>query len=138
MKLIITGSAGFLGFSLCIKLLKSSYDIIEGTFKVLKKPPNSNFEWNGKIPDPATSVAPYRIYNIGNNKPVNLMDYIKALENSLNKKAKKNFLDLQPGDVVDTYAEIKDFVKDFGYKPVKSIEEGVAEFISWYKKYYGY
>jgi UDP-glucuronate 4-epimerase len=113
-------------------------DIIEGTFKVLKKPPTSNFEWNGDKPDPATSIAPYRIYNIGNNKPVNLMDYIKALENSLKKKAKKNFLDLQPGDVVDTYADINDFVNDFGYKPVKSIEEGVAEFVSWFKKYYGY
>ena len=94
-------------------------DIIEGTFKVLKKQPTSNFEWNGNKPDPATSIAPYRIYNIGNNKPVNLMDYIKALENSLKKKAKKNFLDLQPGDVVDTYADINDFVNDFGYKPVK-------------------
>ena len=113
-------------------------DIIEGIFKVLKKPPTSNFEWNGKIPDPATSVAPYRIYNIGNNKPVNLMDYIKALENSLKKKAKKIFLDLQPGDVVDTYAEINDFVNDFGYKPVKNVEKGVAEFVSWFKKYYGY
>ena len=113
-------------------------DIIEGTFKVLKKPPTSNFKWNGKKPDPATSVAPYRIYNIGNNKPVNLMDYIKALENSLKKKAKKNFLDLQPGDVVDTYAEINDFVKDFEYKPVKSVEQGVDEFVSWFKKYYGY
>ena len=113
-------------------------DIIEGTFKVLKKPPTSNFKWNGKNPDPATSVAPYRIYNIGNNKPVNLMDYIKALENSLKKKAKKNFLDLQPGDVVDTYAEINDFVKDFEYKPVKSVEKGIAEFVSWFKKYYGY
>ena len=112
-------------------------DIIEGTFKVLKKQPTSNFEWNGNKPDPATSIAPYRIYNIGNNKPVNLMDYIKALENSLKKKAKKNFLDLQPGDVVDTYAEINDFVKDFEYKPVKSIEKGVDEFVQWFKKYYG-
>lgn len=112
-------------------------DIIEGTFKVLKKQPTSNFEWNGNKPDPATSIAPYRIYNIGNNKPVNLMDYIKALENSLKKKAKKNFLDLQPGDVVDTYAEINDFVNDFEYKPVKSIEKGVDEFVQWFKKYYG-
>ena len=113
-------------------------DIIEGTFKVLKKLSTPNLDWNGKKPDPATSIAPYRIYNIGNNKPVNLMDYIKALENSLKKKAKKNFLDLQPGDVVDTYAEINDFVKDFGYKPVKSVEQGVDEFVLWFKKYYGY
>ena len=113
-------------------------DIIEGTFKVLKKLSTPNFDWNGKKPDPATSIAPYRIYNIGNNKPVNLMDYIKALENSLKKKAKKNFLDLQPGDVVDTYAEINDFVKDFGYKPVKSIVQGVDEFVLWFKKYYGH
>ena len=113
-------------------------DIIEGTFKVLKKLSTPNFDWNGKKPDPATSIAPYRIYNIGNNKPVNLMDYIKALENSLKKKAKKNFLDLQPGDVVDTYAEINDFVNDFGYKPITSIDKGVAEFVSWFKHYYGY
>jgi UDP-glucuronate 4-epimerase len=113
-------------------------DIIEGTYKVLQKPPTSNLEWNRKMPDPATSVAPFRIYNIGNNKPVNLMDYIKVLESLLGKTAKKNFLDLQPGDVVDTYAEINDFIKDFGYKPITSIEKGMADFVSWFKKYYGY
>lgn len=110
-------------------------DIIEGTYKVLQKPPTSNLEWNRKMPDPATSRAPYRIYNIGNNKPVNLMDYILALESSLGKKAKKNFLDLQPGDVIDTYAETNDFVDRFEYKPSTSIEKGIAIFVSWFKKY---
>lgn len=111
-------------------------DVIEGTWKVLQKPALSNSEWNSKIPDPATSVAPYRIYNIGSNKPVNLMDYIKVLEITLGKKAKKKFLDLQPGDVIDTYAQINDFVNEFEYKPLTSIEDGIAKFSSWFKEYY--
>ena len=113
-------------------------DIIEGTFKVLKKLSIPNMKWNGKMPDPATSVAPYRIYNIGNNKPVNLMDYIEALEKSLGKKAKKNFLNLQPGDMVNTYAEIDDFINNFGYRPIMSVDKGIAKFVSWFKHYYKY
>lgn len=111
-------------------------DVIEGTWKVLQKPALSDSDWNSKIPDPATSIAPYRIYNLGSNKPLNLMDYIKVLENTLGKKAKKNFLDLQPGDVIDTYAQINDFVNEFEYKPLTSIEDGIAKFSSWFKEYY--
>lgn len=110
-------------------------DIVEGACKVVEKPAFSNNDWDSNNPDPATSRAPYRIYNIGNNKPVNLMDYILALESSLGKKAKKNFLDLQPGDVIDTYAETNDFVDRFEYKPTTSIEKGIAIFVSWFKKY---
>ena len=110
-------------------------DIVEGACKVVEKPAFSNNDWDSNNPDPATSRAPYRIYNIGNNKPVNLMDYILALESSLGKKAKKNFLDLQPGDVIDTYAESNDFVDRFEYKPSTSIEKGIAIFVSWFKKY---
>jgi len=111
-------------------------DVIEGIWKVLQKPALSNSDWNSKKPDPATSVAPYRIYNIGSNNPLNLMDYIKVLENTLDKKAKKNFLDLQPGDVINTYAQINDFVNEFEYKPLTSIEDGIAKFSSWFKEYY--
>ena len=111
-------------------------DIIEGTFKVLKKTPTSNFKWNGKKPDPATSVAPYRIYNIGNNKPVQLMDYINALEKKLGKKAEINFLPLQPGDVPDTYASVDNLKKKFDYKPSTTVINGVSNFVKWYKNYY--
>ncbi len=111
-------------------------DIIEGICNVIKKPAFTNVDWNSKNPDPATSSAPYGVYNIGNNNPVNLMDYIKALENSLDKRAKKIFLDLQPGDVIDTYADINDFVNQFQYKPTTSVEEGIGNFASWFKSYY--
>ena len=96
--------------------------------------PNKN--WNSKKPDPATSNAPWRIYNIGNNKPVKLMDYIHALEKSLNKKAKIKFLPLQPGDVQDTYANIKNIKKNLKYKPITSVSVGVKNFVQWYKSYY--
>ena len=89
------------------------------------------------MPDPATSNAPWRIYNIGNNSPIELMDYIKAIENALKIKANKELLPLQPGDVIDTYADVTDLVKDFKYKPSVTINQGVAKFIEWYKEYYG-
>ena len=90
----------------------------------------------GNFPDPASSKAPWRIYNIGNNKPIKLMDYIKALEKNLNKKAKINFLPLQPGDVKDTYANIDNLKKKLNYKPSTSVIEGVSKFVAWYKNYY--
>ena len=110
-------------------------DIVGGVCKVINKPALSNTEWDSGNPDPATSSAPYRIYNLGNNKPVNLIDYIKVLENSLGKKAKKNLLAIQPGDVVNTFAEIDNFVNEFEYKPTTSIEQGIDNFVSWFKKY---
>lgn len=112
-------------------------DIVEGLIRVLDCPPSSNPSWDGDRPDPATSSAPWRIHNIGNNKPVELMDYIAALEINLGIKAKVNFLPLQPGDVPDTYADISDLVNDFGYRPRVTIEQGVKSFVDWYCSYYG-
>ena len=110
-------------------------DIVEGIVRVLDKPATSNLNWDSNRPDPSSSIAPYRIYNIGNNNPVELMDYIEALESSLAKKAKKALLPLQPGDVPDTYADVDDLVKDFDYKPSMSVKQGVKHFADWYMKY---
>jgi UDP-glucuronate 4-epimerase len=112
-------------------------DIVEGVIRVLDQPAASNPEWSGDQPDSGSSKAPWRVYNIGNNNPVDLMDYIKALEKALGKTAKKEFLPLQPGDVPDTYADVKDLVKQFNYKPSTTIEEGITNFISWYHDYNG-
>jgi UDP-glucuronate 4-epimerase len=110
-------------------------DIVEGIIRVLDKPATSNLNWDSNNPDPSSSIAPYSVYNIGNNNPVELMDYIEALESSLGKKAEKELLPLQPGDVPDTYADVDDLVKDFGYKPSMSVKQGVKHFADWYKKY---
>jgi UDP-glucuronate 4-epimerase len=111
-------------------------DIVEGVIKTLDHPATSNIDWNSDQPDPASSKAPWRIYNIGNNKPVQLMEYIDALEKTLGKKAKINFLSLQPGDVPDTYANTDNLNKKFNYKPSTSVIEGVSRFVKWYKDYY--
>ena len=110
-------------------------DIVEGIIRVLDKPAAPNPDWNNKDPDPATSSAPYRIYNIGNNNPINLMDYIEALESSLGKKTEKKLLPLQPGDVLDTYADMDDLIKQFNYKPRTSYKVGVKNFAAWYIDY---
>ena len=111
-------------------------DIVEGVVRVLDKPATSNPEWSGNHPDSGSSIAPWLIFNIGNNNPVDLMDYIEALENALGKKAEKIFLPLQPGDVPDTYADVNDLVEQFNYKPSTTVEEGIARFIRWYLEYY--
>ena len=111
-------------------------DIVEGVVRVLDSPAQPNLNWNSNTPDPATSSAPYKIYNIGNNNPVQLMEYIKELEKSLGKTAKKELLPLQPGDVLDTFADVTDLVNDFGYKPNVSVKKGVANFALWYKHFY--
>ncbi|MDC3174813.1 NAD-dependent epimerase [Candidatus Pelagibacter sp.] len=111
-------------------------DIVEGVIKTLDSPPSINIKWNSKKPNPATSNAPWNIYNIGNNKPVELMDYIKALEKALGKKAIINFLPLQPGDVPDTYASVDSLREKFNYKPMTSVENGVSNFVKWYKDFY--
>ena len=111
-------------------------DVVGGIIKTLDNPAANNFEWNSNQPDPATSKAPWRIYNIGNSDPVQLMDYIDALEKTLGKKAKINFLPLQPGDVLDTYANVDNLKEKFDYKPSVSVKDGVAKFIKWYKDYY--
>jgi len=110
-------------------------DIIEGIERVIDSPAQANDDWNSDNPDPASSSAPYKVYNIGNNNPVNLMDYIEALESSLGKVAEKFFLPLQPGDVLDTFADVDDLVRDFGYKPSMNLQQGVENFVSWYKNY---
>jgi UDP-glucuronate 4-epimerase len=110
-------------------------DIVEGIIRTLDCPAQPNKDWDSYSPDPASSSAPYRVYNIGNNKPLELMDYIEALENSLGKKALKEFLPLQPGDVPETYADIDDLVEHFSYKPNTSVNQGVENFANWYKKY---
>ena len=111
-------------------------DIVSGIIKTLDNSADSNFDWNSSQPDPASSKAPWRIYNIGNNKSVKLMDYIYALEKTLGKKAKINFLPLQPGDVPDTFANVDNLIKKFNYKPSTPIAEGIANFVKWYKDYY--
>ena len=113
-------------------------DIVSGIIKTLDNSADSNFDWNSSQPDPASSKAPWRIYNIGNNKSVKLMDYIYALEKTLGKKAKINFLPLQPGDVPDTFANVDNLIKKFNYKPSTPVVTGVSKFVKWYKNFYKY
>ena len=112
-------------------------DIVEGVIRVLDRIPEPNPDWSGDAPDSATSSAPYRLYNIGNNQPVELMYYIEVLEKCLGKKAEMNLLPLQPGDVPATYANVDDLVRDVGYKPDMSVEQGIANFVTWYRDYHG-
>jgi UDP-glucuronate 4-epimerase len=111
-------------------------DIVEGVIRVLDKVPAANPDWSGDCPDSATSLAPYRLYNIGNHKPVELLKYIEVLETYLERKAEKNLLPLQKGDVPDTYADVEALVTDVGYRPGTSIEEGIGCFVQWYRDYY--
>lgn len=111
-------------------------DIVEGVIRVLDCPALPNPFWSSDNPDPGTSKAPWRLYNIGNNRPANLMNYIGALENALGKEANKEFLPMQPGDVPDTWANVQDLVQQFNYQPETSIEDGIANFASWFKAYY--
>lgn len=111
-------------------------DIIEGVVRALDRPPAPNPEWDATNPDPATSSAPYRVYNIGNNQPVELMRYIETLENCLGKKANKNFLPLQPGDVPESHADVTDLMRDTGFAPNTPIEVGIRNFVQWFRDYY--
>lgn len=112
-------------------------DIVEGVVRLVDKKPQPNPDWSGDKPDPATSYAPYRLYNIGNNQPVELMKYIETIEQALGKEAIKEFLPLQAGDVPQTYANVDDLMQDVGFKPETTIEEGIGKFVEWYKDYYG-
>ena len=111
-------------------------DIVEGIIRVNDNPPKGNKEWDGKNPDPSSSPAPYKIYNIGNNNPVKLMDFIQALEKKLGKKAKKNMLPIQAGDVPSTYADVSDLIADLKYKPQTSIQDGINNFVNWYIEFF--
>jgi UDP-glucuronate 4-epimerase len=111
-------------------------DIVEGVVRVMDKIPEPNPKWNGETPDSATSYAPYKIYNIGNNNPVELMHFIEVLEDYLGKKAVKNLLPIQQGDVPATYADVNDLIKDVGFKPSTPIEDGIKRFVGWYREYH--
>ena len=111
-------------------------DIVEGVVRTLDTIPTANENWSGDQPDPATSLAPYKLYNIGNNNPVELRHYIAVLEDCLGKKAIQNLLPLQMGDVPDTYADVEALVQDVNYKPQTKVEDGIANFVKWYKDYY--
>lgn len=112
-------------------------DIVEGVVRVLDRVPAASPEWKATDPDPATSFAPFRLYNIGNNSPVKLMDYIKAIEDCVGKKAQMNLMDLQPGDVPATAADVSDLARDVGFRPSTPVREGVKKFVDWYRGYYG-
>jgi UDP-glucuronate 4-epimerase len=111
-------------------------DIVDGIIKLIPNIPEPNPEWNGDQPDSATSFAPYKLYNIGNNQPVELLRFIEVIEDNIGKKAVKNFMPMQPGDVPATYADVDDLIKAVGFKPSTTIEEGINKFVSWYKDYY--
>ena len=111
-------------------------DIIEGVVRVMGKIPSGRNDWNGAKPDPATSFAPYRLFNIGNNQPVELMDFIAVLEDHLGRKAQMRLLPMQPGDVPETYADVDDLMAEVGFKPGTSIREGIGRFVAWYREYY--
>ena len=111
-------------------------DIVEGVIRTIDKVAAPNPDWNGSAPDPATARAPYRIYNIGSNNPVELLRYIELLEDCLGKKTEKNLLPMQPGDVPDTYADVDDLMRDVGYRPDTPIEVGIERFVRWYREYY--
>jgi UDP-glucuronate 4-epimerase len=111
-------------------------DIAEGVVRACYKIATPNADWDGNHPDPATSKAPFRIYNIGNNAPVDLSRYIEVLEDALGIKAERNLLPMQLGDVPDTYADVEDLMRDVGYKPATPVEQGVRTFVEWYLGYY--
>jgi UDP-glucuronate 4-epimerase len=111
-------------------------DIVEGVVRTLDKVATTNPDWNGAEPDPGTSAAPYRLYNIGNNQPVELIYFIECIEKALGKKALKNMLPLQPGDVPRTFADVDALVTDIGFQPKTPIEDGVQRFVDWYREFY--
>jgi len=112
-------------------------DIVEGVVRVMGRLAKPNLGWRGDDPDPGSSYAPYKIYNIGNNNPVELLEFIGEIEKALGLKAQKEFLDLQPGDVPATYADVDDLIADVGFKPETPIATGIRKFIAWYREYYG-
>jgi UDP-glucuronate 4-epimerase len=111
-------------------------DIVEAIFRLIHRPPAPDKNWDSNAPDPSASFAPYKLYNIGNNNPVELMQLIEIIEKKLDRKAIKNFMPLQIGDVPETYADVDDLMADVGFKPSTSIEQGVGKFIDWYLDYY--
>src|SRR5699024_1538086 len=111
-------------------------DIVEAITRLVEKPAKPNPTWSGDNPDPSSSYAPYKIYNIGNNSPVRLMEFVEAIENKVGKIANKNYMELQPGDVPETYANVEDLYRDIDFKPSTKIQDGVNSFVDWYLEYY--
>ncbi|GAB3063824.1 NAD-dependent epimerase [Salinicoccus sesuvii] len=111
-------------------------DIVEAISRLVKRPAKPNKKWSGDNPDPSSSYAPYKVYNIGNNSPVKLMEFVEAIEKRIGKKAYKNYMGLQPGDVPETYANVEDLFKDIQFKPSTNIQDGVNNFVDWYMDYY--
>jgi UDP-glucuronate 4-epimerase len=111
-------------------------DIVESISRLLVRPAKSNSDWSGMNPDPATSFAPYRVFNIGNNNPVELIRFIEVIEEQLGKKALKNMMPLQDGDVPETFANVDDLIREIDFKPSTSIQTGIKKFIDWYQEYY--
>jgi UDP-glucuronate 4-epimerase len=111
-------------------------DIVEGVVRVADRIPQPDPAWRSDSPDPGGSSAPYKLYNIGNNQPVELMHFVQALEKCLGRQAQKNLLPMQPGDVPETYADVDDLMRDVGFKPSTSIEDGIARFVEWYRWYH--
>ncbi|HVF13459.1 MAG TPA: protein CapI, partial [Acidimicrobiales bacterium] len=112
-------------------------DIVEGVVRVLDRVAAPDDSWTGDAPDPASSAAPYRLYNIGNNSPVELMDFIRAIEKAVGRTAELNLLPMQPGDVPATYADVDDLARDVGFAPATPIDVGIGRFVAWYRDYYG-
>jgi UDP-glucuronate 4-epimerase len=112
-------------------------DIVEGVVRVIDSPPAGNPDWSGAAPDPGSSRARYKVYNIGNSRPVQLLDFIGAIETALGREAEKNLLPMQPGDVPATFADTTDLERDLGYRPDTPIQTGVDRFIAWYRGFYG-
>ena len=111
-------------------------DIVEGIVRVIDNPAKPNANFDALNPDPSSSLAPYKVYNIGNNAPVKLMDFIEAIEEKIGKKAEKNMLPIQAGDVPSTYADVNDLINDLGYKPQTSVKEGISKFVDWYREFF--
>ena len=111
-------------------------DIVEGIYRIVQKAPQSDSEWSGDKPNPASSSAPYRLYNIGSNSPIQLMDYVREIENNLGIKAELNMMPMQSGDVKKSHADVSDLIRDFDYTPEWTIEKGIKKFINWYLDYY--
>ncbi|WDP86424.1 MAG: GDP-mannose 4,6-dehydratase [Desulfobacter sp.] len=112
-------------------------DIVQGVMRVMKNTPEPDPEWDPQAPGPASSCVPYKLYNIGNNQPVALMDFVHAVEEAIGKKAKVDYLPMQPGDVKATWADVDGLISDIGFKPAMSVRQGVKKFVDWYKEYYG-
>jgi len=111
-------------------------DIVEGITRVINKKATQNPNWDAKNPDPSTAKSPFRVYNIGNNSPIKLMDFIEILEKEMDKVAEKKFKPIQAGDVVRTWADVDDLIEDLGYEPNTKFEVGIKKFYDWYKKFY--